>query len=101
MSEFIVGEVYFEILYPDREQKYPVIETLVYIGKNVFGDEKVDTWYFQPSESYARYGSILESEEGDRKIIELQSDKLHRFSTLEKFYELLHRMQQRRGLIVN
>lgn len=58
-EEFRNGEVYFAINYPDSAMIYPVIETVVFIGRNLEkGDRK--RLYFQDAASYfagRRYSS--------------------------------------------
>jgi len=67
LSEFIEGEVYYRITFPDVELKIPLMESFVFIGINLSEEDKDNTWYFQFAEGYAKDGSILETEGGDRK----------------------------------
>lgn len=50
-DHLVEGETYFHVLYVDRDMKIPTVSSLVYVGKN-FGDDEVDTLYFQDVESY-------------------------------------------------
>lgn len=63
---FINGEVYYRVTYPDRNMFYPNIEPFVFIGENISDEDDEDTWYFQPARSFAKFGSVLESDQGDR-----------------------------------
>lgn len=67
-DRFVVGEVYFEVKYPDPSMKYPLIESFVFLGKNLSDEETEDTWYFQYADSFAKHGSVLTSRGGDRRV---------------------------------
>jgi hypothetical protein len=59
-SEFVIGEVYFAVKYPDVQGCYPGIDSYVYLGMNFSYQDKEDTWYFQPSSEFARLGSAID-----------------------------------------
>ena len=59
-DRFTIGEVYFHITYSGRGMRYPLIESLVYLGKNLSDKDIDNTWYFQPSSDYGRHGSALD-----------------------------------------
>ena len=67
-TEYREGEVYFRLTFPDIRLFYPQVETFVYVGKNLSDEDTEDTWYFQFADSYAKFGSILKSKDGDRKV---------------------------------
>lgn len=50
-AELRIGEVYFAVNYVDNEMLTPVMETLVFIGRNL-EPEDVGQAYFQDVESY-------------------------------------------------
>jgi hypothetical protein len=56
---FAVGEVYFRVTYPGASMRYPLIESLVFVGKNLSDEDIEDTWYFQFADSYTQSGSIF------------------------------------------
>ncbi|MEE9421904.1 MAG: hypothetical protein V3V50_01970 [Gammaproteobacteria bacterium] len=57
-KSFILGDSYFMLSYLDRNYKFPIIISLVYLGKNLEEErEQDDLWFFQDSESYIRCGS--------------------------------------------
>jgi hypothetical protein len=65
-NELQEGAVYFAVNYVDDEMLIPLMETLVFIGRNLEPGD-VGTVYFQDVESYregVRYGSDAENELG-------------------------------------
>lgn len=49
------GCCYFLLGYYDREFRFPLIQTYVYVGKNLDGDSDAsDHWYFQDPEAFLR-----------------------------------------------
>lgn len=62
-QEFAIGELYFMLWYADQDDQadqsglFLVPESLVFIGKNLEGDEQIETWYFQDTKSYCAYGA--------------------------------------------
>ena len=78
MNNFEAGEVYYCVKYSDGKMLYPVLETFVFLGTH---SQDTDTdsesrWYFQPADSFAQFGSVFESQDGDRKCWELSKDQL-------------------------
>lgn len=73
---FRKGEVYFRIKYADRARKYPLIESFVFVGKNLSDEDIADTWYFQFADSFAKFGSVLEGPGGDRRVCEVSEKDL-------------------------
>jgi len=65
---FSVGEVYFRIKYAEPLRKYPLIDSFVFVGKNLSDEDLEDTWYFQFADSFAKDGSILQGPGGDRRV---------------------------------
>ncbi|MGF1526895.1 MAG: hypothetical protein ACFCBW_08900 [Candidatus Competibacterales bacterium] len=56
-NELKAGEVYFKFSYIGGSYRLPQVETLVYIGKNINGDEQAqgkELYYFQGVESFVR-----------------------------------------------
>jgi len=68
-TDFVEGEVYFRLTYPGPSLNYPLIETFVFVGKNLSDEDKEDTWYFQFADSYAESGSVVGSSGGDRRVV--------------------------------
>lgn len=69
-DKFAVGEPYFLLHYFDQDCKFPVVTTLVFIGKNLeMACTKDDLWFFQDPESYLNSGAyggvstVVEQEE--------------------------------------
>lgn len=66
--EYREGEVYYRLTFPDRGLLYPKVETFVFIGKNLSDEDTDDAWYFQFADGYAKFGSVLEGDSGDRRV---------------------------------
>jgi hypothetical protein len=56
---YIVGQVYFRLVYPDVEMHYPIIQSFVYLGMNFSDEDLEDTWYFQPARDFSQHGSAI------------------------------------------
>jgi hypothetical protein len=59
-----VGEVYFAVQFEDDKLRVPVVEPLIFLGKNL-EEADTDLLYFQDFESYAmgvRYASATEDD---------------------------------------
>ena len=67
-QEPTVGQVYFRVTYKDVKMTLPVVESLVYVGKNLSAQDTEDAWYFQFMDGYAEFGSIAETDAGDRSV---------------------------------
>ncbi len=55
-KHFIYGKPYFQLHFLDKNFEYPIINSLVFIGKNLEGTQDVTSWFFQDAESYLEYG---------------------------------------------
>lgn len=75
-ERFIVGDVYFQVKYADSSRRFPLCESLVFVGKNLSDDDTEDIWYFQFANSCAKHGSILETTGGDRRVACLTASEL-------------------------
>lgn len=54
-DRFEPGRYYFLLGYYDRKFRFPLIQTYVFIGKNIDGDSNAgDRWYFQEPEAFLR-----------------------------------------------
>jgi len=47
---------------------FPLIATFVYLGVSLSSELPDDFLYFQPAETYARHGSVVDSPDGDRRV---------------------------------
>lgn len=57
-SNFIIGDPYFMFRFLDKEFRYPVITSIVFLGKNIEEDgDNGDLWFFQDAESYYHKGA--------------------------------------------
>ena len=75
-TEFLEGEVYYRLTFPDTNLLYPQVQSFVFVGKNLSDDDTENSWYFQFVDSYAKCGSILKTKGGDRKISIVTRDDL-------------------------
>ena len=75
-ERFIVGDVYFRVKYADHPKKFPLCESLLFIGKNLSDEDTEDVWYFQFADSCAKQGPILETSGGDRRVACLTENEL-------------------------
>ena len=75
-ASFVVGEVYFRIKYAELEQRYPLIDSFVFVGKNLPDEGQEDTWYFQFADSYGKYGSVVGTSGGDRRVACVAANEL-------------------------
>ena len=73
---FIVGEMYFRVKYAERDMKYPLLDSFIFVGKNLSEEDSQDTWYFQFADSIAAHGTILESSTGERRVACLNESEL-------------------------
>ena len=48
-----------------------------------YPEDKEETWYFQFADSYAKHGSILSSNRGDRKVVSSTKKELEQMLDLE------------------
>lgn len=57
MKSFTVGQLYFLYRFLDDGCVVPTIESLFFLGENIFpGEEGPDRWFFQDAASYVRGG---------------------------------------------
>jgi hypothetical protein len=76
-SALITGEVYFSVQFVDREGLIPIMETLVFVGRNLDPDDTVgERLYFQDVESY-RKGIRCDSSDAENAIFYAQSQVNH------------------------
>ncbi len=55
------GATYYRVTYADPKCSMPGLEPIVYIGENIFGDEKETTYYFQDTVSVLVFGRADET----------------------------------------
>lgn len=70
-SNLSEGWLYFMLSYTDGDSLFPVIDPMIYLGKNIDTEDPEDRWYFQDAESYALYGAyprLLQSHADNREV---------------------------------
>lgn len=96
LTELAEGEVYFAVNFVDDEMLIPIMETLVFVGKNLEPDD-VGQVYFQDVESYldgVRYGSA--SEDDWAKFESGSDNEVRHIFNYEHALEVLMRCSLRR-----
>ena len=53
---------------------YPLVDSYVFIGVNLSDEDQVDAWYFQFAEGYGKFGSVVDTNLGDRKVLVLKKN---------------------------
>ena len=91
-----IGKVYFDVSYSQNELIVPNIQTLVYVGKDLFPERNGD-YYFQTSDCYFRNGPFYKvSDEKKKKDLEFflaKSDYVECLYTSETLVQLLEEKQ--------
>ena len=92
------GDVYFRVTFPDAKRLYPKIESFVFIGRNLSDEFDADAWYFQFVDGFARHGSVLSTDEGDRRVaVLLEKDLTDMLDLSRLIAELESAAARRRG----
>jgi hypothetical protein len=95
--DYVEGEVYFRITYPDVELLYPRVESFVFVGVNLSDEDHEDSWYFQFADSFARDGSVRTVGGGDRRVAVLNRAELSEMLPLERAVDELKDAERRRA----
>jgi len=69
------GEIYFSVQFVDEEMLIPIMEPLIYLGKNLKNREG-ELLYFQSVESYARGIRIQSAGEDERSLFQIANPEL-------------------------
>src|SRR6266446_3042787 len=64
------GKIYFALQFVDQEMLVPTLEPLIFLGKNLVGDER-ENLCFQNFESYCQGIRIDSAEEDERHFFEV------------------------------
>ncbi|WP_444919111.1 hypothetical protein [Microbulbifer sp. JMSA003] len=85
------GTTYYQVVYADPKLTMPGITPKVFVGVNLFGTEKEDTYYFQDTVSVLIFGLIGEAEDTtDCKVSSFTQDELGvTIVTLEQASEIM------------
>jgi hypothetical protein len=95
-DRFAIGEVYYCIKYAEAGRKYPLIDSFVYVGKNLSEEDTEGTWYFQFADSYVKDGSILTDGSRNRRVSCLAARELSDMLDERQLVEHLAAARQRR-----
>jgi hypothetical protein len=78
-AQLSIGSTYFLLGYYDSELKYPFIESFVYVGQNLFDDDKNTqsiAYYFQDARSYLEHGTDVRSNNADVRFLRQEQNDL-------------------------
>jgi hypothetical protein len=67
MKSFTVGGLYFLVQYSDPRLLIPAPMPMIFIGKNIEGRDKPNSWYFQDTDSYCQMGPYPNVRRNNRK----------------------------------
>lgn len=89
-TELSEGAVYFMLQYVDDALAVPVIETVVFIGKNLDGDGTDDgLYYFQDVESFKAIGAYPNNRQGEGNVFSLPEKAIANIFALDGLVEEL------------
>lgn len=97
-EELKIGDTYFKVSYADADMTIPLVDSVVFIGFNLDGDEE-DTLYFQDVESYRSGVRITDTdvEPEDATFYATQASTLHAMFDFQGALEDLMRCSIRRN----
>lgn len=92
--DFVIGKSYFILTYADKDCKFPMVLSLVFLGKNIESeeDEKNELWFFQDAKSYGEFGDYRNASQnrGARfEIYDFSQDGLRDVLTLQDLINAL------------
>jgi hypothetical protein len=93
--EFSPGQLYFMVQYIDPDLLVPVVQSVIFIGKNVDGEGE-DLWYFQDVESHSTLGEYPNAEVGPGDIFVLPEEGLSSIVVLDAVVKDLSECLDRR-----
>lgn len=94
---FTAGCVYYRVTYLDAGMTRPVVQSFVFLGKNLSDeDAHEDAWYFQESSDFHKHGSALTAPTAGTPVACLTSDALSGdMFDVEQLRNELQRVHQR------
>jgi hypothetical protein len=63
MDDVKYGTTYYQVTYADPKLTMPGLKPMVYIGKNIFGNDDEESFYFQDTVSVIVFGLLGEATE--------------------------------------
>jgi hypothetical protein len=97
MKNFRVGECYFRLSFIDPAMTLPVVDTLVFVGMNLSGGDKNETWYFQDPHSYNASGPAHESGAKDAQVFCYSKDDVGNLLDLARLGHEIQNVMGRKG----
>ena len=86
MNEPEVGKTYYYLTYADLGFTMPGLNPVVYVGKNIFGDEQEDKYYYQDTPSFTRFGLATESSNSSECFVQAISVNEHGNFVIEQHH---------------
>lgn len=94
-SELVEGSTYFMVAYADDDMHVPMVEPLVFLGRDING--KADgQLYFQDAQSYMHGGPHPENTTDDQELFKFPDDGLGSILTLDEAVEEMQRCLARK-----
>ena len=86
------GKAYFDIGYNDDNLIVPIIDTYIYVGKNLIEGDK-NNYYFQTPSCYFKHGPFYKVDEeplkSELEIVMMEKDFAEMLHTIDSLCELL------------
>ena len=96
MISYLEGQVYFRVTYPDGSMSIPLIETFVFIGKNLSEEDQEETWYFEFAEDYVFLGNAVTSDKQGIRVCALSASELDSMDDISGLATELEAANERR-----
>lgn len=93
-DELVVGVVYFMVAYVDENMTAPVVDPIVYLGRDIYG-EGDEQLYFQDAASYLNQGRFDVATGGEVEIFNYPDNGLGGVLILEETIGELQRCSER------
>lgn len=95
-KKLTIGNFYFSVCYLDDECVVPEIESLIYIGRNL-GGEQDGSLYFQDAQSFVRVGAFPNTSSADVRVTVTGTEPPPNLFELDGMVDELTRCLLRRG----
>ncbi|MBI3546204.1 MAG: hypothetical protein HY081_06380 [Gammaproteobacteria bacterium] len=97
--DFVIGKSYFMLTFADKDFKFPMILSLVFLGKNIESEEdENELWFFQDAKSYGEFGDyrkVAHNKDARFEIYDFPQDGLCDVLTLKGLIDALTKEQKR------
>jgi hypothetical protein len=83
-KKFRTGELCFRLKYADKNMAYPIIDSLVCLGKDVVSGAKPGAWVFEFAGTYGKHGAHAQRQDADHLVVEAVGDDLNEILSLDE-----------------